>query len=310
MSEPDLVLTAIPLYIGIAAVLVLVQWPARPQAIRLLQRWGVSAPTDLEIEEARRHLRRRQFAHPLFYLTYSISTLLLLPEPPPLLALILAIMITGGLFSEVVITWQSGPDAGADDAARRHSVRALIPAWTSTLAAVLFGAFAVLTGAAFLGQAWAIRVIPDPVPTAACGAAAAALFTATSIWLTVHRPARSAARADAALRLCTARTSLALGLLAISGPATLGSSPAGYLFAALGLAAAFATTSSGRNRLPAADAPAHDEDIRERHRTMHPGPVQLELHRGQPRSPRAGGGFSDRSPRGHVAQAGSEPRAE
>jgi hypothetical protein len=216
-------------------------------------------------------------------------------------------MITGGLLSEVVITWQSG--LGADDAARRHTVRALIPAWTSTLAAVLFGAFAVLTGAAFLGQAWAVRVIPDPVPTAACGAAAA-LFTATSIWLTAHRPARSAARADAALRLCTARTSLALGLLAVSGLATLGSSPAGCLFAALGLAAAFASTSSGRNRRPAAGAPAHDEDIRERHLRMHPGPVQLELHRGQPSGQRAGGGFSDRSQRGPVAQAGSEPRAE
>jgi hypothetical protein len=74
------------------------------------------------------------------------------------------------------------------------------------------------------------------------------------IWLTAHRPARASARADAGLRLCTARTSLALGLVAVSGLATLGSSPAGYLFAALGLAAAFATTSSARNRRPTAGA--------------------------------------------------------
>jgi hypothetical protein len=253
VSELDVVLAAVAFYLGIAAMLVLVQWPARPQAIRVLQRWGVSDPSDPEIAEARRFLRRRQLAYPLFYLTYSISILLLLPEPPPLLALILAIMITSQVFAEVVITCQSSPAAAAVNPAPRQTARALIPAWAFTLAAVLLGAFALLTGAALLGQAWAVRVIPDPVPALAC-AAAATLFCATSIWLTVRRPARPAARADAALRLCTARTSLATGMLAVSGLAALGGSPAGHGFAALGLAAAFATTSSARNRRPAAAA--------------------------------------------------------
>lgn len=251
MSEPDLVLTAVPIHLGIAVVLFLAQWPARPPAIRLLQRWGVSDPTDVEIDEARGHLRRRQLAYPLFYLVYSAGILLLLPEPPPLLALILAIMITGGLFAEVLISWQGGQADAQDDAAPRHNARALIPRWAFTLAAVLLGVFALLTGAALLGQTWSVRVIPDPVPALACGGAAA-LFSATTIWLTVHRPARRAARADAALRLCTARTSLALGMLAVSGVAALGGSPTGYAFAALGLAAAFATTSSSRKRRPAA----------------------------------------------------------
>jgi hypothetical protein len=310
MSEPDLVLTAVPIYLGIAAVLFLVQWPARPQAIRLLQRWGVSEPTDPEIAEARHYLRRRQLAYPLFYLVYSISTLLLLPDPPPLLPLIVAIMITGGLFAEVMITWRTGPAVVPADLAPRHRARALIPAWAFTLAVLLLAALALLTGAALLGQPWAMRVIPDPVPTLACGAAAA-LFSTTTIWLTVRRPPRPAARADAALRLCTARTSLALGMLAVSGVAALSGSPAGYAFAALGLAAAFATTSSGRKRGPAV-ATRDDEAVRQLHATTHRAdPVQLGQRPGQPRSERARWrGQPSRLQRGPAAQAGGEPSAE
>ncbi|QYN41055.1 hypothetical protein K1T35_47795 (plasmid) [Pseudonocardia sp. DSM 110487] len=241
LQEPDFVLTAAPIYIGIAAVLLLAVWPTRRDAIRLIQRLGISDPTDLEIDEARRYLKRHRIPYAVIYLTLSTVTSLVLPSGrPPLEAILLAVALTGGFIAEG-IAWSSGHTATPGGApAPQYTARALIPGWTVTLAGILLGTLGVLSTAALLGQDWALLVIPSPAP-ALISVAAALLIATASVWLAVHRRARCSDRIDAALRQRSARVSVMLALLAAAAIAAYcGSAAAAYTFVALGFSGAIA----------------------------------------------------------------------
>lgn len=259
LVQANLTLPTTLTQIGIAVVMLLVLWPPRRHAGDLLRRWGVGEPTALETDEALRYLRRRRLAYPALYLVTSLGTSLWLPEP----ALILAILLAGGLLGEA-IDWQQGrgaarigtqhgsvtPALRSCTAQRaRAQMPALIPWWSLALAGVLLAAVVLLIGAALLGQVWALRVIPAPGLALLVGSAAV-LASAAIIGLAAHRATRCTGRAEATLWVRSARVGLALGMFALAAIGASGDSGLeAAILAGVGVGGAVATTAPVRSRV-------------------------------------------------------------
>jgi len=222
---------------------------------------GVSEPSELEVEDARRYLKQRQIPYTVFYLALSIGNSLLLPsEPLPLVA-----------SSQPLCSWAgSSPKCSRGGGVAAPRVTLTRPhSDPRTSAGPLVGTHPGRRAARRAGAAERSRAAqtsmsapsdPHPVPVLT-GVAAAALFSAASVWLAVHRPARCSDRVDEALRLRSARVSAALATLAAAAIAAYFDSPAtGWIFATLGLTRAIETAAPVRGRRPAdaaASGPPH-----------------------------------------------------
>jgi hypothetical protein len=243
--QANLAVPAVLPQVGIAAVLLLALWPVRSRAVVLLRRWGVGDPTERETDDALRYLKRRRLAYRGLYLAISLGSLLW-PEPVPLPALVLAFLLAGGFLAEVLSWPRATAAVPTDTSAPRQPVRALSP--SLTMAGMLLTAVALLSGAALLGQVWALRVIPAPAQALGLGSAAV-LASAATIWLAAHRPPCCSTRADRALRLRSARVGLGLAILALTAICLSDGSPVGLACAALGLTGWLTTTAPVRTGL-------------------------------------------------------------
>lgn len=240
-----------------AAVLLLLLWPTRHSGRRLLINWGVPAPTEPQITEAKRYLRRRRILYVvLFVLLPSAATLIWPPvdrneAPSNILVPLLAAM----LIAELVATLR--PARGVRVASLdRRTWRDLVPSWAIVVTAVLSSLAVGLAVAGLAAQPWADRyaatIPPDGKlsgdgwnaevdtgirtelghPTGwltLAGVVACLAVVIALVFLAVRRPSVSDPAVDTALRTRTARVAVAIGFMWLAGLVNDGQSRLTYL---------------------------------------------------------------------------------
>lgn len=231
--------TLIPAMIA-AGVLLLVLWPTRHSGNRLLQTWGIAAPSEPQLAEAVRYLRQRRLLYVGLFLVVPPVTGLVWPTvdanrtPGNIYLPLLAAM----LIAELVATLRpvSGVRVASLD---RRTWRDLVPRWGVVVAGVLTVLAVAMAVLGLAAQPWADRYAaalpPNDVPQPptdwtvhidpeyraeianstswlALGSVALCLAATTSlVYLAVRRPAVADPAVDAALRTRTARVAVAIG---------------------------------------------------------------------------------------------------
>lgn len=205
----DLTWPIIGVSLGVGLVLLLALWPSPDRATRLLKRWGVPDPDEVERAEALRYLKRRRLAYPWLYVASSLVLGQVLGDSG--WTAVLVSLIVGAVLAELIA---QRPPLGPVRVAPLTSpgVTDLVPRWAlglwGVLAVVAIGAPTVLPPA-------------DPASSLATPAVAAGLAVAAVaagivvVGLAVRRPPARIDRADAALRLRSARVGAGLSMAAL-----------------------------------------------------------------------------------------------
>jgi hypothetical protein len=183
---------------GVGLLILCLLWPGHRQGLRLLRRWGIAGPTEQDVADAVRYLRRRRLWYPWLFLV--IPTIAGGDTPWGVVGTVLF----GSLLAEILAQRPSrGPRRSASLAQR--GILDFVPRW----ALIVFG-IATVAGVlrlAALGQ-WLEL--------------AAALVTTGLAWLivllAVRRPSIGRPEVDLALRTRSARVAVGLG---IAAPASL-----------------------------------------------------------------------------------------
>ncbi|MGW4132255.1 hypothetical protein [Amycolatopsis japonica] len=179
--------------LGILVVL----WPGEKHGRRLLTRWGIDRPSDEDIAEAVRYLKRRRIAYPcLFVLLPVLGDAIGLAEDTPWT--IVWTLLLGGLFSEL-FAFRPPKTAQRRAMLAHRKVRDVIPAWALVLLGLTTGAG--LTYYAAHGRWQAVAVV------AGCGLVAAGIVA-----LAVRRPAAGDPVVDLVLRARSARVATGLAI--------------------------------------------------------------------------------------------------
>lgn len=247
----DLTLATIGVSLAIGLVLLLALWPSPDRATRLLKRWGVADPDEAERAEALRYLKRRRLAYPWLYVASSLVLGQVLRGSG--WAAVLVSLIVGAVLAELIA--QRPPRGPAPSSS--PAVTDLVPRW----ALGLWAALALVT----IGIP-AVLPVSDPTsplaaPAVAAGLAVAAVAAgAVIVGLAVRRPPARIDRADAALRLRSARVGAGLSMAALGLVGGSRGSVVGIALVLLGLLGWTWVTA----RIPAtpADDPARGEAIR------------------------------------------------
>ncbi|WP_410603585.1 hypothetical protein [Amycolatopsis sp. lyj-90] len=188
------------LIMGLFGVVILILlWPGETQGAKVLRRWGVGDPSQSDVAEAVRYLRRRRFWYPWLFLGLPV-----LADAAGVrgdsTAFFLATLLVGALIAEVLA--QRPPKSARREAGLdRRAVSGLIPVWgLVTYATIVAAATAWLV----VHRWWALLGI----------AAAVSAVTWLIILLAVRRPSTGDSAADGALRVRSARVAAGLGLAA------------------------------------------------------------------------------------------------
>ncbi|WP_101612806.1 hypothetical protein [Amycolatopsis sp. BJA-103] len=188
------------LIMGLFGVVILILlWPGETQGAKVLRRWGVGDPSQSDVAEAVRYLRRRRFWYPWLFLGLPV-----LADAAGVrgdsTAFFLATLLVGALIAEVLA--QRPPKSARREAGLdRRAVSGLIPVWgLVTYATIVAAAVAWLV----VHRWWALLGI----------AAAVSAVTWLIILLAVRRPSTGDSAADGALRVRSARVAAGLGLAA------------------------------------------------------------------------------------------------
>lgn len=179
--------------LGILVVL----WPGEKHGRRLLNRWGIDHPSDDDIVEAVRYLKRRRVAYPwLFVLLPVLGDVIGLTEDA--LWTIVWTLLLGGLFAEL---FALRPEKTAQRQAMLTHRRVLdvIPIWALVLLGLAVGGG--LAHYAVEGRWQAVAVV------AGCG-----LIAAGIVALAVRRPAAGDPVVDLVLRARSARVATGLAI--------------------------------------------------------------------------------------------------
>ncbi|AUI65031.1 hypothetical protein B1H26_27150 [Amycolatopsis sp. BJA-103] len=180
-------------------VILILLWPGETQGAKVLRRWGVGDPSQSDVAEAVRYLRRRRFWYPWLFLGLPV-----LADAAGVrgdsTAFFLATLLVGALIAEVLA--QRPPKSARREAGLdRRAVSGLIPVWgLVTYATIVAAAVAWLV----VHRWWALLGI----------AAAVSAVTWLIILLAVRRPSTGDSAADGALRVRSARVAAGLGLAA------------------------------------------------------------------------------------------------
>ncbi len=209
----------------IGLVILVILWPTRRSAARLLRRWGAGDPTESELAEALTYLRRRRFWYP--WLLIGLPALLdstgllpgnnngLLPgNNDDSMWSIPAMLLIGALLAELFAQRRSPAPTRAAVPVHR-GLTDLVPTWALVLHAVAaLGAF-LLLGAALAGVGWARRWYPYLSTHVLLVALFAAVLTVLVVWVVVglalRRPPVAELRIDPLLRTRSARVPVGLG---------------------------------------------------------------------------------------------------
>lgn len=242
-----------------AGVLLLVLWPTQRSGLRLLQCWGLAAPTGPQVAEAVRYLRQRRLLYVALFLTVPPLAGLIWPgasngSPVNIFVPLLVAM----LVAELVATLRpvSGIRVASLD---RRSWRDLVPRWAVVAAGVLTVLTVALSVVGLAAQPWADRYgaalprndtpqgptgwqvnmsddyraeIVNSTSWLALGSVALCLaVVAVLVRLAVRRPAVADEAVDAALRTRTARVAVAIGLGWLASAAGLAEQRIDFLIA-------------------------------------------------------------------------------
>jgi hypothetical protein len=227
---------------GIGLVLLIALWPLPARAARLLERWGVAEPDELETNEALHYLKRRRLLYQGLYVTISLATSLYFPRGSAL-ATVLASLLVGGLLAEI-LALPSLRTTNEDPSLDHRRVRDLVPVWSIWMAGVLLSGLVVLATVALAG-AEAGQVLPSPWWALLLGFGAAATGAAI-VWLALRRPPTRPSRADDALRLRSARVGIGIAMAAIGAIAASGGAVVGLALGVAGIVGWLATTARVR----------------------------------------------------------------
>lgn len=208
MPLDNILAVALPMGLfGLAILIVL--WPGAKHGRRLLRRWGIEHPSDEDVTEAVRYLKRRRFWYPwLFFLLPALTGLTGLAgldeEGASAMWSIPWVVLLGGLLGEL-LALRPAKSGRRQAMLLRRRVVDLVPAWALVLLGVAIAGGLLRYG---LAHRWAGLGV-----TVAC-----ALLAAVIITLAVRRPAAGDPVVDLVLRARSAR--VATGL-AIAVPASL-----------------------------------------------------------------------------------------
>lgn len=250
----DLTWATIRVSLGIGLVLLLALWPTPERATRLLKRWGVADPDPAERAEALRYLKRRRLAYPWLYVASSLLLGQVLNDSG--WTAVLVSLIVGAVLAELIA---QRPPRGPVRVAPLTSpgVTDLVPRW----ALGLWAALAVVAIGAPVAVPAADPASPLAAPALAVGlAVAAAAAGIVVVALAVRRPPARIDRADAALRLRSARVGAGLSMAALGVVGADRGSAVGVALLLLGLLGW--TWVTARIPVAPADDPARGEAIR------------------------------------------------
>ncbi|HEY3747812.1 MAG TPA: hypothetical protein VGL80_01335 [Pseudonocardiaceae bacterium] len=214
---------------GVGLLLLFLLWPGQRQGVRLLRRWGIAEPTEQDVADAVRYLRRRRFWYPWLFLVIPTVA----PNGGGDTAWgVVGTVLFGGLLAEILAQRPArGPQRSASLAQR--GILDFVPRW----ALIVFGiaTVAAVLRLATLGQ-WLVL--------------AAALVATTLAWLivflAVRRPSIGRPEVDFALRTRSARVAVGLGIAAPASLAGEVSNLAGALFLVLSVVAFIAIAQPDR----------------------------------------------------------------
>lgn len=214
---------------GLFGLLILIPlWPGQREGRRLLRRWGITEPTEGDIADAQRYLRRRRFWYPWLFMLFSGAATAWIgrQEGDDTLAMALATVLVGSLVAELLA---QRPTRAAQREAMLapRGVRDLVPVW----ALVVFG-LAVVAGAVRLGllRQWLLFAI----------VLVAAVLTGLMLLLAVRRPAVGRPEVDLALRTRSARVAVGLGAAVATWLAAVTSTLPSLVLGVLGIVALLA----------------------------------------------------------------------
>lgn len=185
-------LTTIGVVVGVGLVLTMMLWPTPSTGRRLLKKWEVADPTEAQVTDAVRYLRKRRLLYPWIYLAGGLG-----PEFDDDLTQLVIIVLGGALLAELIAL---RPPRSA------QRVASLVPRGLFDIASkgVLLSYVVIVLGALIhlgIEQQWQ-RALWLGVSVAA---------VAVVIWAAVARPATGDERVDMALRTRSVHVSAGLG---------------------------------------------------------------------------------------------------
>jgi hypothetical protein len=212
------------------AVLMLLLWPTRQSGRRMLRRWGIPEPTGSQLGEAVRYLFHRRILYVVLFAIVPSLTALSRSQTEDrwLSANIFLQLVAAMLIAELVATLRPVSGVRVASLDRRRG-RDLVPGWAIAVTAVLAVLAAGLAVLALLAESWANRyaaAVPEksattlPAPPGwlvLAGVAASLAIVALVVFLAARRPSVSDPAVDAALRIRTARVTVAIGFGSLAG---------------------------------------------------------------------------------------------
>ena len=200
-------------------VILVILWPTRNSARRLLRRWGVAEPTDAERAQALTYLRRRRFWYPWLFLglpaVLDATGLLPTTDDNDGAWAIPAMLLIGALLAEL-FAQRRGPAPVRAAVPVHRSLTDLVPGWALVLHTVAALVALALLGNALAGVGWAHNWYPNWGTRVLWLALAATLLSVLAVWvvigLAVRRPPVAEMRIDWLLRMRSARVPVGLGI--------------------------------------------------------------------------------------------------
>ncbi|WP_431877911.1 hypothetical protein [Amycolatopsis sacchari] len=190
---------AVAVLLGLFGLVILVVlWPGAKHGRRLLVRWGVPEPSEVDVAEAVRYLKRRRFWYPWLFLA--------LPLLGDAVGLARAddwtfvwTVLLGGLVGEL-LGWRPPAGPRREAMLRHRGVTDLVPAWALALLALAVAGGVVR---AVLTRDWAWLGVD----------LGCALVVAAVVLLALRRPAAGDAAVDLVLRARSARVATGLAIV-------------------------------------------------------------------------------------------------
>ena len=229
-------ITVAVIMFGVGLLILFLLWPGNRQGVRLLRRWGIAEPTEQDVADAVRYLRRRRFWYPwlfLFIPTIAATGFTVNGGGNTAWGFVGTVLF-GSLLAEILA---QRPSRGAQRSAllAQRGILDFVPRW----ALIVFG---IATVAAVLRLA----MLGQPLVLAA------ALVVTGLAWLivllAVRRPSVGRPEVDLALRTRSARVAVGLGIAAPASLAGEVSNLPGALFLVLSVVAFIAIAQPDRRR--------------------------------------------------------------
>lgn len=179
-------------------VLLVMLWPTTSTGRRLLKKWQVAEPSDGQVEDAVRYLKRRRLLYPWLY-----SVLWLVPKWGDDVDQLVVVVLAGTLLAEL-LALRPRRDARREASLTPRGLFDIASRWV------------LLTYVVFVAGA-AIYLVIHPRWTAVAWLAGAVLAVVLIIWAAVARPADGDQAVDMALRTRSVHVAAGLGVAVVGG---------------------------------------------------------------------------------------------